>query len=391
MLYLCTAVHLAGCVWFFNARLQSFSPNSWVVRAQLLDADVPTLYMTSVYWAFTVITTVGFGDHSARINSEISLAGLWMLIGVIFYSYAIGSLSTILSVVNSRESLLNTKLSAIKQFASETGISANCVRKITAAVKYRTQHSAPIFNERINIFNELPQNLKAKIAATMYDSVARTSIFLKGKDLSFITRVMPLLQPSQSVKGDQLYSSGEHADEMYLILKGSVAFVLQEYRIEYKSFVKGSMFGETELLLRTSRTDYAVSAENCQFLVLTKQSLATILIEFPTAEVQMKAQAIEKARRTARVKSGILAVINARVTGVRADSTDLLSTPTQASPPEVEETADEREARAADQVRAAKVSLNELCTRMTRLEEKVGSLFINLDFFRLSRLGKPAG
>jgi hypothetical protein len=95
MLYVSTAVHLAGCIWYFNARLQNFSPGCWVVRTQQIDSGVETLYLISVYRAFSVVTTVGLGHYSATLKSEISIAVLWMMAGVVFYSFAIGLLSTL--------------------------------------------------------------------------------------------------------------------------------------------------------------------------------------------------------------------------------------------------------------------------------------------------------
>mmetsp|Transcript_19973 Transcript_19973/g.37015 ORF Transcript_19973/g.37015 Transcript_19973/m.37015 type:complete len:384 (-) Transcript_19973:203-1354(-) len=377
MLYVCTAVHLAGCIWYFNARLQNFSPDSWVTRNHLIDTDIPTLYLISVYWAFSVVTTVGFGDYASTLKSEMLIAILWMTIGVIFYSFAIGSLSTFLNVINTRDDILNTKLTAIKHFANETGISVKCIKKITAAVKYRTQKSAALFKERLAIFNELPQNLKAKVAFTMYGSIARTSVFLKNRDLSFVTRVMPCLQPLKVVKGKCLYSEGEHADEMYFIMAGSVNFLLKDYVFPYKTFVKGSVVGETELVMKKPRKDTARAAETCELLVLSKQDLFNILSDFSDTAKEIKVMAYEKSRRTARIRARALAVIQAHELGIALNDPEELAHYLEASVSNVkfEETEEERESKAKLQVKEMRHSVEELCSKMSELEAKVDDLF----------------
>lgn len=53
--------------------------------------------MTSFYFIVTIITTVGFGDILAYSNQEKIIVSILMIIGVIAFSFAIGSLTSILT------------------------------------------------------------------------------------------------------------------------------------------------------------------------------------------------------------------------------------------------------------------------------------------------------
>lgn len=44
-------VHLISCFWYTGAKLNEFSPLTWVVRRQLQDASTAYKYAQSVYWA----------------------------------------------------------------------------------------------------------------------------------------------------------------------------------------------------------------------------------------------------------------------------------------------------------------------------------------------------
>ena len=54
------------------------------------------LYITSFYYTVSTVTTVGYGDISGSNTLERAFAILIMIIGVMAFSFASGSLSSIL-------------------------------------------------------------------------------------------------------------------------------------------------------------------------------------------------------------------------------------------------------------------------------------------------------
>ncbi len=93
-------VHLMACMWFLVAKLNDFDPDSWVVVHGILDSPAPYQYLVSVYWALQTLTTVGYGDIHAISTSEKIAALLWMIIGVGFYSFTVGNLSSIINTID---------------------------------------------------------------------------------------------------------------------------------------------------------------------------------------------------------------------------------------------------------------------------------------------------
>lgn len=57
-------------------------------------------YLTSIYFAVTTITTVGYGDISITTQTEKIFCIFAMLVGVISFSFASGSLASILQSVD---------------------------------------------------------------------------------------------------------------------------------------------------------------------------------------------------------------------------------------------------------------------------------------------------
>jgi hypothetical protein len=93
-------VHLIACLWFLQAKFDNFQPETWVVRKNYLEKDPLVQYLASVYWAFSTLTTVGFGDINAKTIPEKLIAIIWMIFGVGFYSFTIGNLSKIIASID---------------------------------------------------------------------------------------------------------------------------------------------------------------------------------------------------------------------------------------------------------------------------------------------------
>ena len=58
------------------------------------------LYLFGVDWALQTLTTVGYGDINAYEIEERSMALIWMIFGVGFYSFTIGNLASIISSID---------------------------------------------------------------------------------------------------------------------------------------------------------------------------------------------------------------------------------------------------------------------------------------------------
>ena len=77
---------------------------SWIRRCPPEDITVNNnsnydIYITSAYWVITTLTTVGYGDITADLNSlqEILYSTLILIVGMSVYTLVIASLEDIVS------------------------------------------------------------------------------------------------------------------------------------------------------------------------------------------------------------------------------------------------------------------------------------------------------
>lgn len=293
---LCISIHIMGCLWFYAAKLYNFDNTTWVFRFGYLDKSSLTQYLAAAYFSFYTIVTVGYGDIYPGNYFEVILAMVWIMIGVCIYSFGLGSLSTVISGVTTKEGVLSSKFAAIHEFAKESGISDECKQKIRSAVRYNI-YSGSVWNDQHALFHDIPKSLKYEVAMSMHNGIVHKIGFFKDKDQSFIISVMPMMKPMQANDGNYLFKEDTYADEMYFIIKGRVNLVLSKNEIVYKSFLKGSYIGEIEILLPMCRISNSQACGLSEFLTINKRDICEVLKEFPDVSYEMTSIANERMNR----------------------------------------------------------------------------------------------
>ena len=290
-------VHVAGCFWYFLAWLYDFEPNTWVVRAQRQGDSVGTLYLVSIYWVFTVITTVGFGDITAANSIERIYAIIVMGFGIAFYSYTISNISSVLVSMNQRDLEYKATLSAIKDFSAETSLPKDLRDSVISQVKHNYEANINSWYSKDKLLSELPTHLRTQVSANIHKALVAELGFFHNKDPGFISFVVPRLKSVAYTIGDLVYRVGDYASETFFLLKGEV-ILKDQYGVGFKTYMKGSYFGEIEVLKRCLRAQTCqVIALKAECLVLAKDQLREVMEEFPAVAEEIIAYAQNRDKR----------------------------------------------------------------------------------------------
>lgn len=293
-------IHFIACFWYFAARLGDFPYDCWIVQGGFMDKEIGSKYLISFYWAFTTVSTVGYGDIHAYNETEMIMAVFCMMIGVGFYSMVVSSITSLMSSIDDAQLELSSKLIAATTFGKETGLNKATLYKVRQVIKYNATQGS--IDNNI-VFEELPKNLKYEISMSMHNGLAASMALFFGKDQGFIISVMTLLRPIKINSGDVLYSEGSLPDEFYVIMKGRINLVLLEHNFSYKSFLKGSYIGEYEIIHSKPRTTSMKSEGDTELLVMTKAQFLQLMHDFPSEAVQIRKLAEERYDRCIKAKT----------------------------------------------------------------------------------------
>lgn len=287
-------LHLASCLWYFSSKLDGFGPDTWVVRYGYLDNDMGTKYLTSLYWAFTTLCTVGYGEISGYTSLEKSICIIWMVCGLYFFSFTIGSLSSMMSSIDTKENVLLSKLAVIDEFSIEANLNKDLRNKLKHALRYSSEKRGFSWLDKLSIFNELPKPLRYEVAINMHHGAAKELSFFKDKDQTLIAAIVPLLQPMFVERNDHVYKKGEFADEIYFIVRGRISYVFGKEETILKSMQKGSYFGDIEVIQGIGRKYSAKGIRSSELLIMHKQVIQEIIEEHPSVWEEIKTVALER-------------------------------------------------------------------------------------------------
>ncbi|KAH8070690.1 voltage-gated potassium channel [Aureococcus anophagefferens] len=153
--------------WRPSPRHGDDDPPEWSWRRQ---------YLAAIYWAFTTMTTVGFGDITPAGDMERIFAIFGMLMGVSFYSYIIASVSSMVSSVDSKNAVYFEKMDQLASWMEHYNIEPALKRRVRRFFKqFYTDHSAI---EDEYIMEKLSPSLQEAISIyLLHDFVLEHSLF----------------------------------------------------------------------------------------------------------------------------------------------------------------------------------------------------------------------
>ena len=277
------AVHLMACLWCFAPSLEGYSVDTWVVHFGFTDEDDGSIYIAAFYWAFTTLTTVGYGDITAVSPLEKIIAVFWMLTGICSFSFAIGSLTNMIGKLDTKESNLVHKLEHIEEFSKEARLPKELRNRLRHALRYSNDHLGFKWTDKSRLFAELPKKLKMQVALAMHQGAVQRITFFTEKNEEFIAATVPFLLPLFVEERGYVYKRKEHPVDMYFIASGRCAVTMthKSKTIQLRLLLCGAYFGEIELLESIPRLYSVQAIANCDLLTLPKPVLKEIQTDFP--------------------------------------------------------------------------------------------------------------
>lgn len=127
--------HVVACFWIISCTFDPDTENTWIYTysggvddwKNLSKLD---LYMTSVYFTITTITTVGYGDMSATTFTEKIISVFIMLAGVIAFSMASGALTNYIAQQDEKSEKYESKMAILDQLFEDHKFDQSLYSKI---------------------------------------------------------------------------------------------------------------------------------------------------------------------------------------------------------------------------------------------------------------------
>ena len=138
---------------------------NWIYQKGLDDVDKTELYVTAFYFTVTTLVTVGYGDISAYSLEEKIFAVFLMLLGVVSFSFATGTIASIITSYDSQEAVLKEKIATLNDMQVEYDLDIHLFNKLAKTIKY---DHAKKKRDMLQFIEELPHMLKIEFSMAIH-------------------------------------------------------------------------------------------------------------------------------------------------------------------------------------------------------------------------------
>jgi len=166
--------HYMGCFFFYFGLGELRDSNQgWLIDKGIIDSPFQEQYITSIYWAFTTMAAVGYGDILPITKDERTYAMAAMILSSGIFAYTVNSIGTIVSSYNQISAQYRERMMYVNQFMVKKDMPSELRMKIRRYLDYVFESKKEIKLDEQEVFKMLNENLNDKIQTYLRGRILR--------------------------------------------------------------------------------------------------------------------------------------------------------------------------------------------------------------------------
>jgi CRP-like cAMP-binding protein len=175
-----------------------------------------------------------------------------MIFGVISFSFATGALSSIITNIDSTEAKTKQKMSTLSEIQQDYELDDELFNKLVNSIKYDHNKKQ---KDLLKFTEELPHKLKIELEMAIYMKMYSSVNFFKNRDQCFIAWIGSMVHQTHVQEMKVICRAKEEVLDMYFLVSGKAAYIIEKYKKPYIDIECGSHFGHVELFGRRALQD----------------------------------------------------------------------------------------------------------------------------------------
>ncbi|CAD8096313.1 unnamed protein product [Paramecium primaurelia] len=283
-------IHICACVWHGIADI-NLHPN-WIDSYELRNTEFYVRYNVAVYWATMTMTTVGYGDVTAKNNIETAVNNVTMLIGSIVFAYSVNSIGIFVSNLYKSRQEYNHTVNLINTFMSKNNIQFDLQTRIRSYLQYIWQEEQQMNEEEVgSIVSKLSSHLQDELNFQLKGNILnQCKIITKTFSLKFKQHLLLVMEEQSFSPEERIITLNQQDDNsLYIITKGEVEIIFEginqngdvQQRNSLQWLKAGDYFGEISFITGKLRSASAIARGFVRVFKIKREQLLKILTLFP--------------------------------------------------------------------------------------------------------------
>ncbi|XP_071977963.1 voltage-gated inwardly rectifying potassium channel KCNH7 isoform X2 [Engystomops pustulosus] len=233
-------------------------------------------YVTALYFTFSSLTSVGFGNVSPNTNSEKIFSICVMLIGSLMYASIFGNVSAIIQRLYSGTARYHMQMLRVKEFIRFHQI-PNPLRQ---RLEEYFQH-AWTYTNGIDMNMGFPECLQADICLHLNQTLLQNCKAFTGASKGCLRALAMKFKTTHAPPGDTLVHSGDVLTALYFLSRGSIEILKDDIVVAILG--KNDIFGEmVHLYAKPGKSNADVRALTyCDLHKIQREDLLEVLDMYP--------------------------------------------------------------------------------------------------------------
>uniref|UniRef100_A0A8C2GTT6 Voltage-gated inwardly rectifying potassium channel KCNH2 n=1 Tax=Cyprinus carpio TaxID=7962 RepID=A0A8C2GTT6_CYPCA len=293
-LLMCTfalIAHWLACIWFAIGNVEQNRSIGWL-HALGVDLGKPhnssirgsgpsikDKYVTALYFTFSSLTSVGFGNVSPNTNSEKIFSICVMLIGSLMYASIFGNVSAIIQRLYSGTARYHTQMLRVREFIRFHQIPNPLRQRLEEYFQHAWSYTNGI--DMNAVLKGFPECLQADICLHLNRTLLQNCKAFKGSSKGCLRALAMKFKTTHAPPGDTLVHAGDVLTAIYFISRGSIEILRGDVVVAILG--KNDIFGEPiNLYARPGKSNADVRALTyCDLHKIHRDDVLEVLDMYP--------------------------------------------------------------------------------------------------------------
>ncbi|XP_011876582.1 PREDICTED: potassium voltage-gated channel subfamily H member 2 isoform X2 [Vollenhovia emeryi] len=265
--------HWMACIWYAIGNAERPTLKSKVGWLDILANDthqfyfhnntggpsIKSRYITALYFTFSSLTSVGFGNVAPNTDAEKIFTIIVMLIGSLMYASIFGNVSAIIQRLYSGTARYHTQMLRVREFIRFHQIPNPLRQRLEEYFQHAWTYTNGI--DMNSVLKGFPECLQADICLHLNRNLLNNCRAFEGASPGCLRALSLKFKTTHAPPGDTLVHRGDVLTSLYFISRGSIEILKDD--IVMAILGKDDIFGENPCIYST------VGKSSCNVRALT--------------------------------------------------------------------------------------------------------------------------